>query len=141
MRTKVDQEFLREHSLTAGEWKAILEKSKTVLLEAREGRIRPGLDDKMITAWNAMMVGGLIDAYRVFSDEIFLTSALKNVHFLEKELMEGNKLYRSYKSKRSTTAGFLDDYAFYIQALIKLYQVTFDEHWIHRAAELMEHIH
>ena len=72
MRNKEDQEFLREHSLTAGEWKAILQKSKTVLLEAREERIRPGLDDKMITAWNAMMVGGLIDAYRVFSDEIFL---------------------------------------------------------------------
>ena len=139
MRNKGDQEFLGEHSLTAGDWKAILQKSKTILLEAREGRIRPGLDDKMITAWNAMMVSGLIDAYRVFSDEIFLDSALKNVHFLEKELMEGNKIYRSYKNKRSTTVGFLDDYAFYIQALIKLYQVTFDEQWIHRASALMEH--
>jgi hypothetical protein len=76
----------------------------------------------------------LVDAYRVFSDEIFLDSALKNVHFLEKGLMEGNKIYRSYKNKRSTTVGFLDDYAFYIQALIKLYQVTFDEQWIHRAS-------
>ncbi len=110
-----------------------------MLLKAREGRVRPGLDDKMITAWNAMMVGGLIDAYRVFNDEIFLKSALKNVQFIEKELMEGNKLYRSYKNKRSTTAGFLDDYAFYIQALIKLYQVTFDEQWIHRAAEMMQY--
>jgi len=139
MRNKRDQEFLGENSLTADDWKAILQKSKTILLEAREGRIRPGLDDKMITAWNAMMVGGLIDAYRVFSDEIFLDSALKNVHFLEKRLMEGNKIYRSFKNKRSTTVGFLDDYAFYIQALIKLYQVTFDEQWIHRASALMEH--
>ena len=139
MRNKGDQEFLGDHSLTAGAWKAILQKSKKILLEAREGRIRPGLDDKMITAWNAMMVSGLIDAYRVFSDEIFLDSALKNIHFLEKELMEGNKIYRSYKNKRSTTVGFLDDYAFYIQALIKLYQVTFDEQWIHRASTLMEH--
>ena len=125
--------------MTAETWKAILEKSKSVLLKAREGRVRPGLDDKMITAWNAMMVGGLVDAYRVFSDEIFLKSALKNVQFIGKELMEGNKLYRSYKNKRSTTAGFLDDYAFYIQALIKLYQVTFDEQWIRRAAEMMQY--
>ena len=139
MRTKEDQEFLREHSLTAEAWKAILEKTRSVLLNARERRVRPGLDDKMITAWNAMMVGGLVDAYRVFSDEIFLKSALKNVQFLGKELMEGNKLFRSYKNKRSTTAGFLDDYAFYIQALIKLYQVTFDEQWIHRAAEMMQY--
>jgi uncharacterized protein len=108
-------------------------------LTTRASRIRPGLDDKMITSWNAMMVGGLIDAYRIFSDEIFLNAALKNIHFLEKELIEGDQLYRSYKNKRSTTAGFLDDYAFYIQALIKLYQVTFDEHWIQRAAHLMQY--
>jgi len=139
MRTKVDQEFLSEHSLTAERWKGILEKSKSVLLKAREPRVRPGLDDKMITAWNAMMVGGLVDAYRVFNDEIFLKAALKNVQFIGKELMEGNKLYRSYKNKRSTTAGFLDDYAFYIQALIKLYQVTFDEQWLRRAAEMMQY--
>jgi uncharacterized protein len=139
MRSKVDQEFLQEHSLTAETWKAILEKTKSVLLNARERRVRPGLDDKMITAWNAMMIGGLVDAYRVFSDEIFLKSALKNAQFIGQELMEGNKLFRSYKNKRSSTAGFLDDYAFYIQALIKLYQVTFDEQWIHRAAEMMQY--
>jgi uncharacterized protein YyaL (SSP411 family) len=78
---------------------SILEKSKSVLLKAREPRVRPGLDDKMITAWNAMMVGGLVDAYRVFNDEIFLKAALKNVQFIGKELMEGNKLYRSYKEQ------------------------------------------
>ncbi|HXR81281.1 MAG TPA: hypothetical protein VN763_10200, partial [Saprospiraceae bacterium] len=139
MRTKGDQEFLNEHSLTAERWTAILKKSQSVLLKAREARVRPGLDDKMITAWNAMMVGGLVDAYRAFNDEIFLKSALKNVQFIGKELMEGNMLYRSYKDKRSTTAGFLDDYAFYIQALIKLYQVTFDEQWIRRAAEMMHY--
>jgi uncharacterized protein len=139
MRTKMDQEFLTEHSLTGASWKAILEKSRSALLKARDARVRPGLDDKMITAWNALMVGGLVDAYRVFSDEIFLTSALKNIQFIGKELMEGNKLYRSYKNKRSTTSGFLDDYAFYIQALIKLYQVTFDEDWIRRAAEMMQY--
>jgi uncharacterized protein len=139
MRTKEDHQFLKEHSLTWEEWKIILEKSKSILLTERKVRIRPELDDKMIASWNAMMVCGLIDAYRVFTDEIFLSAALKNIHFLEKELMEGKTLYRSYKGKRSSTVGFLDDYAFFIQALIKLYQVTFDERWIYRAAEIMQH--
>ena len=139
MRTNEDTQFLKEHSLTAQEWKTILKKSKNTLLEERKRRIPPGLDDKMITAWNAMMVCGLTDAYRAFADEIFLKLALKNIHFLEKELMEGNKLYRSYKTKRSATAGFLDDYAFFIMALIKLYQVTFDERWIYRAAEMTQY--
>ena len=86
-----------------------------------------------------MMVSGLADAYKVFGDEIFLRAALKNIHYIEKELTEGNTLFRSYKDKRSVTAGFLDDYAFLIQALVKLYQVTFDEQWIKRAETMLLH--
>jgi uncharacterized protein YyaL (SSP411 family) len=140
MRTKEDGEFLKEHSLEPEEWKVVREKAKSILLDERKQRIRPGLDDKMITAWNAMMICGLTDAYRVFSDTVFLTSALKNISFIEQELMEGNTLFRSYKGKRSQTVGFLDDYGYYIQAIIKLYQVTFDERWIYRAEEVMEYV-
>ncbi|HEX6227264.1 MAG TPA: thioredoxin domain-containing protein [Chryseolinea sp.] len=139
MRTKDDPQFLLENSLTAEAWKAILENGKSALLNARSQRIRPGLDDKMITAWNAMTASGLIDAYRAFSDTRFLSSAIKNIRFIEQELMEGNTLFRSYKGKRSSTFGFLDDYAFYIQAVVKLYQVTFDERWLTRAFEMTQY--
>jgi hypothetical protein len=97
------------------------------------------LDDKIISGWNAMMVCGLTDAYRVFKDKKFLQAALENIHFIENELMDGNKLYRSHKNKRSNTPGFLDDYAYVIQAHIKLYQVTFNEHWILRASKMIEY--
>lgn len=139
MQTKEAGEFLKESSLTREEWQTTVEKAKSILLDARKSRVRPGLDDKMITAWNAMMVSGLTDAYRAFNDQIFLSAALKNISFLEKELIQGNTLFRSYKAKRSPTVGFLDDYAFYIQAMTKLYQVTFDERWLYRAAEILEH--
>jgi uncharacterized protein len=110
------------------------------LLKEREKRIRPGLDDKIITAWNAMMICGLVDAYQVFADEIFLKSALKNIQFLERELIEENELYRSFKNKRSLTPAFLDDYAYFIQAHVKLYQVTFEEKWVYRAKDLLEYV-
>ncbi len=140
MRTATeDVQFLSKHNLTPSNWKTILKNAHDKLLAERGKRIRPGLDDKVITAWNAMTICGLVDACRAFADQIFLQAALKNIHFIEKELMEGNELFRSYKGKRSTTTGFLDDYAYFIQALIKLYQVTFDESWIERAMDMMHY--
>ncbi len=139
MRTIDESRFLQDNSLNQDQWKPFLQKIKSVLLKERGKRIRPGLDDKVIASWNAMTVCGLIDGYRVFADEMFLNAAVKNIRFLEKELMEGDKIYRSYKNKRANTGGFLDDYAYLIQALIKLYQVTFDEYWINRAAQIMQY--
>lgn len=134
-----DKEFLTKHNLHQDDWKVTLKQTKAKLLHHREKRIKPGLDDKMITAWNAMTVCGLADAYCVFADEKFLEVALKNIQFVEKELMMGTQIYRSFRGKRSATQGFLDDYAYIIKAQLRLYQVTFDEHWIHRAAEFIQH--
>lgn len=131
--------FLKEHNLHPTDWRAVLDAAKHTLLTQREKRIRPSLDDKIITAWNALTVCGLIDAYRAFADIKFLDAALKSIRFIEKELVVGNQLYRSFKGKRSATFAFLDDYAFFIQALLKLYQVTFDPYWVHQAAKFMSH--
>jgi uncharacterized protein YyaL (SSP411 family) len=114
--------------------------AKQRLLAIREKRVKPGLDDKIITSWNAMMICGLADAYGVFGDERFLSAALKNMNFIEDKLTSDGKLFRSYKGKRSSTPGFLDDYAYVIQAQLKLYHVTFDESWIHKAAKLIPHV-
>jgi uncharacterized protein YyaL (SSP411 family) len=114
--------------------------AKQKLLAIREKRVKPGLDDKIITSWNAMMIGGLADAYGVFGDERFLAAALKNMNFIEGKLTSDGKLFRSYKGKRSSTPGFLDDYAYVIQAQLKLYHVTFDESWIHKATKLIPHV-
>lgn len=139
IRTKDDNQFLHENSLAGEDLNNRLQKTKKTLLEEREKRVRPGLDDKIITGWNALMVCGLVDAYRVFADQKFLQAATANIRFIEQELMEGHKLYRSYKDKRSSTPGFLDDYAYFIQALLKLYQVTFDERWMNLASEVMQY--
>jgi uncharacterized protein len=140
MRTQPDDVFLKKYSLSESQWRIMLREMKDRLLEMRDKRIRPGLDDKIITSWNAMMIVGLSDAYRYIRDERYLQAALKNMAFLEKELMDFNLIYRSFKDKRSSTKGFLDDYAYVIQACIKLYQATFDESWIDKAKRLTEHV-
>jgi uncharacterized protein len=137
IRTQADEPFLQKHNLAKGEWTSKLRKAKDELLSIRDKRIRPGLDDKIITSWNAMMASALCDAYRYFGEERFLAAARKNMRFLENELMEGATIYRSFKEKRSLTKGFLDDYAYVIQAYIRLYMTTFESYWIKRAEFFM----
>ena len=127
--------FLVKHKMNADAWHQKLHAHKQALLAARAPRIRPGLDDKILTAWNAMMTCGLLDAYAAFGDSKFVLQAAANLHFIRQNLSEGTTLYRSYKNKRSATIGFLDDYAYYILALTKYYQATFDESELERAVE------
>lgn len=140
IRVQNEEEFLQKHNLTPEEWKQKLRGAKDALLTVRDKRIRPGLDDKIISGWNAMTVVGLIDAYKALGDDRFRKAALRNMQFIENELMEGLTLFRSFKNRRSNVTGFLDDYAYLIQACLSLYQVSFDEYWIQRAKALMEHV-
>ena len=139
-RGKSDEIFLSEYGLEKKEWETLLKSFKKRLLRERNQRVGPGLDDKIICSWNAMMICGLTDAYKAFDDRRFLKAAVLNMRFLENEIMESVKLYRSYKSRRGNIPGFLDDYASLIQSQIKLYEVTFDEYWIRRAETFMEHV-
>ena len=140
MRIRDDAQFFKDHSISADKWNPMLDRAKKKLLDARQKRIAPALDDKIIAAWNAMTICGLIDAYRVFADNIFLDAALANIDFLEKQMISGKTLYRSFKNKRSTTEAFLDDYAFLIQAYICVYQATLREKYVVQASEMIEHV-
>lgn len=113
---------------------------KSKLMTAREKRVRPGLDDKILAGWNAMTVKGLTDAYGAFGDHRFLTAAIRCSDFILGYMMNGGRIYRSYKDKSSTTEGFLEDYAFMIQAYIALFQSTTDESWIVRAKRMCEYV-
>lgn len=139
-RTKTDEVFAAEQKLEKSSWEIILKESRKTLLRERNQRVRPGLDDKIITAWNALTITGLVDAYKAFDDKRFLRAAILNMRFLENEVMESTVLFRSYKDKRANIPGFLDDYACLIQSQLKLYEVTFDEYWVRRAEAFMRHV-
>lgn len=112
---------------------------KAKLLTARSKRIRPALDNKILTGWNAMLIHGLTDCYKAFQDEHFLHLALGAISFLEEKLIS-DKVYRTWKGRRSETEGFLEDYAFLIQAYTSLYQVTFNEGWLYKAKTWTEYV-
>jgi len=114
--------------------------AKKRLFAYREKKIRPMLDDKILIGWNAMTIQGLADCYKAFGDQAFLLSALDNISFIEKNLINDGKVYRAFKNKHSTTEGFLEDYSFLIQAYASLYQVTFDESHLSKAEEWTNYV-
>jgi uncharacterized protein YyaL (SSP411 family) len=118
-----------------------ISKSKEVLFKEREKRIKPGLDDKILTSWNALMLKGFTDAYNTFGKEKFLDAAIKNAQFISSEMMdEDGRLYRNYKNGERSINGFLDDYSFTIEAFIALYESTFDETWLYKAKTLTDFV-
>jgi uncharacterized protein YyaL (SSP411 family) len=111
--------------------------SRKKLLQARGKRIRPGLDNKILASWNGLMLKGLCEAYRAFDNDKYLTIALKNAKFIVDNLVVDGRISRVYNSEGQTVA-FLDDYANVVDALIALYEVTFDEQWLEHAVELTD---
>jgi uncharacterized protein YyaL (SSP411 family) len=87
-----------------------------------------------------MTVRGLTDAYGAFNDQRFLDAAIRCTAFVENKMMSNGRIYRSHKVKRSTTEGFLEDYAFMIQAYVSLYQCTGNESWLLKAKEMCEYV-
>ncbi len=109
-------------------------KAKEILLTEREKRERPGLDDKALTSWNALMLQGYIDAYKAFADVAFLDKAIRNAEFLDKNMLsEDGALIRNYKDGKSVINAFLDDYALLSSAYLSLYEVTFNEKWLSKS--------
>ncbi len=111
------------------------------LLRERAKKIRPGLDDKILASWNGLMLKGLVDAYRVFQQPSYLQLALRNARFLQDKLSDGDgRLYRNYKAGKRSINAFLDDYANLIDAYIALYEVSFEESWLHQAVLHLEYV-
>ncbi len=139
-RKKPVSDVAKKYGLDVQELEALLSNSKARLLKARSERPRPGLDDKALTAWNALMLTAYLDAYRAFGEKSYLETALKNGHFiLEKMMQSDGRLNRNYKDGKSVINAFLDDYAITISSFIELYQATFDEMWLYKANLLAEY--
>jgi uncharacterized protein len=138
-REMSDENFAGKYDLNLDDLRETIREAKEVLLEKRSHRIRPGLDDKILTGWNGIMLKGLTDAYAVFGEAKFLKMALDNAEFIESKLRKGKGLYRTYKEGKASLPGYLEDYAFVIQAYIKLYEVTFHEKWLHEADQLAQY--
>ncbi len=139
-KTSTDKAITNKYRITESELAEKISEAKFILLIERTKRVRPDLDDKIITSWNALMLKAYVDAYKVLDDERYLDIALQNARFINTKIKTpDNRLNRNYKNGRATINGFLDDYAFTIAAFIELYQVTFDEKWLAEAIQLNDY--
>lgn len=110
------------------------------LLQARQKRIKPGVDDKQLTSWNALMISGYCEAYRSFSERKWLERAETAMqHLLTKCRRTDGGLYHSYKSDQARINGYLEDYAFVLEALLDLYEVTFNSAYLLEAQKLLDY--
>ena len=137
IRKDDDVKIIEKHQIT----KKTLAKKKanwrSVLLKERNKRSKPRLDDKTLTSWNAIMLKGYVDAYRVFGNNDYLEAAKKNANFIvNNQLREDGGLYHNYKNGKRTNNGFLEDYATTIDAFVALYENTLNEKWLTTARDL-----
>ncbi|MEZ4720609.1 MAG: thioredoxin domain-containing protein [Flavobacteriales bacterium] len=141
LRNRPDSAIANEHSLSEKQLQDAVDEFKSRAFESRERRIRPGLDDKTLTSWNAMTAKGLLDAYAATSNSEWLELAKRSLDFLTSTQMSHDaRLNHSYKDGRSTINGYLEDYAFLIDALLRHYELTFDESSIIKVKKLVEYV-
>ncbi len=140
IRTEDDASFLEKNHLEETEFKAMKARWAARLNTERNKRDKPRLDDKQLTSWNALMLTGYVDAYKLTQNTDYLATALQNASFIQEHLYkpEGN-LHRSFKNGISSINGYLEDYAFTIEAFVKLYEITLDFDWLHLSKKLMDY--
>jgi uncharacterized protein YyaL (SSP411 family) len=139
MRTKDNHSFAEKHQLSVDELEIKTRSWKQLLLKKREKRVRPGLDDKILASWNAMAISGLISCYKAFGNAEYLELAMANASFLKQKMMTGDaKMFHSYKNNQAKISGFLEDYAFTIEAFTAIFEVTGNAEWLNNARQLTE---
>lgn len=136
-----DETIASRLGLSVADLRVALDNIKDRLYANRTQRIAPGLDDKILTAWNGMMLASLAEAARVLDRPDYLTAAERAGTFLLETMMtpEG-RLYRTYKDGRARINAVLEDYAHMIDALLELYQSTFIEKWFVVAQKLADSV-
>jgi uncharacterized protein YyaL (SSP411 family) len=135
------EKFAEEKNIPAGELGAVIKNGKEKLLAARNKRTRPGLDDKVLLSWNALMNVACSKAFAGTGNEKFRQLAIDNMQFLLDNFSNGDgHIYHSWKNGKPRHDAFLDDYAFLIQALIQLQEITGNTDYLLKAKRLAEHV-
>lgn len=139
MRSENLAQTLVKFNLTKEQVQEKIKVCKEILKQEAKSRIKPGLDDKTITSWNAMMCTAFTKAYLAFGDSKYKEIALRSISFILKTLSKADgKLFRTYKKGEAKIDGFLDDYAFTIEALISCYLIRQDETYLQKARTMTE---
>ena len=130
--------IMEEHGMISGsDWES-LEQSKKILFEVRSRRPRPHLDDKILCAWNGLMISAFARAGADLGNMEYVKAAMKAAEFIKRHLSDSatGELRRSWRQGALLDRGFAEDYAFLIQGLLDLYEATFSINWLQWAIQL-----
>lgn len=129
-----------QHEIDIHEFPQHIETARQILFDLREARIKPGRDEKMLAAWNGMMLAAFAEAARIFPDKNYAEIATRNAEFILRELSsDDGRLYRSHKDGESKLNGYLEDYANVIDGFLELYQTTFEPRWFSETQRLADY--
>ncbi|MGD9487063.1 MAG: thioredoxin domain-containing protein [Calditrichaceae bacterium] len=130
----------KKYKKTADEIKNIIAEGKIVLLNDRENRVRPALDDKILTSWNGLMLSAYARAYQTERKDSYRIIIEKNIDFMKKKLYKNKRLLRTYKNGIAKYSGYLDDYANLIRGLLDAYEALFNDDYLKWAFELTQYV-
>lgn len=137
LRVLSDKELMLKYKLSETQLEERIATVNELLRNERKKRVFPGIDDKSLTSWNALLVTGLCDAYAAFGEEEYKHLAHKIVRWIATHQLKSDfSLYRTRKNGTSTIDGFLEDYATVIQAFTRFYEITADEEYLLKAQQL-----
>ena len=116
--------------------KALLEEGRKKLFTERQKRVSPSRDEKILTSWNGLMISSFTDGFKIAGNEEYLNGAKRASNFILQKMMKDGHLMRVFNKGRCNVKGYSEDYAFFIQALLDLYEVTFEIDWLKEADDL-----
>ena len=129
--------FAKKLSMDLGELEEILAEGRQKLFAIRETRIKPGLDDKILTSWNGLMIRSMALGYQILGDERYREAAEKSARFILSELSQDKGLLlRTHRDGKSHLNAYLEDYSYLVTGLIDLYEATFAVEWLKEAERL-----
>ena len=134
-QTISDKEYCEKQGVNLTQFNKKLNRVNSLLKIEREKRVHPIIDSKIIFSWNALTIRGLVDSYKTTKDPVFLNKALLINNSLSKKMIDKNII--QHTSSSAAEVLFFEDYSYYIDALIGLYEITFDQKYLQFADELV----
>jgi uncharacterized protein len=132
--TKSTEEIARRYGKSLEEIEQLLQRISEILFTIREKRIKPGRDDKILTSWNGLMISAFAKVYRITNNPKYLNYATRGIEFIEDKIgTSDGRLRRTFKDGVTKLNAYLDDYAFYISALLDVFEVDTNSRYIEKA--------
>jgi uncharacterized protein YyaL (SSP411 family) len=135
---KDPEEVAQRHGMNVAELFAVIDRARPQLLAARQARVAPGLDDKVLASWNGLALAAFAEAGRVLREPRYVAIAGQNAAFVRARMWRDGRLLHTYKGGVARVDGMLEDYAYYGLGLVELYRATGDFSFARWAAELLE---